>query len=85
MTLFTTGLHFFNPVSRMPLVEIVRGAETSLRALAVAYQLALDLGKVPVLCRGVFGYRAMDLGKVPVLWRGVFGYRAIDMGKVSIL
>ncbi len=42
------GLHFFNPVGRMPLVEIVRGRMSSEGALRAAEALARDLGKVPV-------------------------------------
>lgn len=44
------GLHFFNPVAKMPLVEVIRGKDTSDEAVATSYQLALDLGKIPVVC-----------------------------------
>lgn len=43
------GMHFFNPVHRMPLVEVVRGRDTSKVALATIYALALRMGKVPVV------------------------------------
>ncbi len=43
------GMHFFNPVHRMPLVEVIRGPETSDEAVATIYRLSLDLGKVPVV------------------------------------
>jgi 3-hydroxyacyl-CoA dehydrogenase/enoyl-CoA hydratase/3-hydroxybutyryl-CoA epimerase len=43
------GMHFFNPVDRMPLVEVVRGATTSDRTVAMVYGFALALGKVPVV------------------------------------
>ena len=43
------GMHFFNPVDRMPLVEVVRGAQTSDQAVATVYAFALRLGKVPVV------------------------------------
>jgi len=43
------GMHFFNPVHRMPLVEVVRGGATSDEAIATVYELALTLGKVPVV------------------------------------
>jgi 3-hydroxyacyl-CoA dehydrogenase/enoyl-CoA hydratase/3-hydroxybutyryl-CoA epimerase len=43
------GLHFFNPVHRMPLVEVVRGARTDDATLATLYDFALTLGKVPVV------------------------------------
>ncbi|MEX2529210.1 MAG: 3-hydroxyacyl-CoA dehydrogenase NAD-binding domain-containing protein [Gemmatimonadota bacterium] len=43
------GLHFFNPVHRMPLVEIVRGERTSEGTLASVHAFARRLGKVPVV------------------------------------
>jgi 3-hydroxyacyl-CoA dehydrogenase/enoyl-CoA hydratase/3-hydroxybutyryl-CoA epimerase len=43
------GLHFFNPVHRMPLVEVIRGDHTSDDTLATAFSFALELDKVPVV------------------------------------
>jgi len=43
------GMHFFNPVHRMPLVEVVRGSATAEDTIATVYALALRLGKVPVV------------------------------------
>ena len=43
------GMHFFNPVHRMPLVEVVRGSRSTEAAVATVYRLALDLGKIPVV------------------------------------
>ena len=43
------GLHFFNPVHKMPLVEVVRGEASSDEALATALGFALDMGKNPVV------------------------------------
>ena len=43
------GMHFFQPVKSMQLVECIRGKHTSDRALAVVYAHALALGKVPVI------------------------------------
>ncbi|HSM36146.1 MAG TPA: 3-hydroxyacyl-CoA dehydrogenase NAD-binding domain-containing protein [Longimicrobiales bacterium] len=43
------GLHFFNPVHRMPLVEVIRGAATTDDTLATAFAFALQLGKIPVV------------------------------------
>lgn len=43
------GLHFFNPVHRMPLVEVVRSEVTSEEAMATAFGFVLDMGKTPVL------------------------------------
>jgi 3-hydroxyacyl-CoA dehydrogenase/enoyl-CoA hydratase/3-hydroxybutyryl-CoA epimerase len=50
------GLHFFNPVKRMPLVEIVRGPRTSDRVVAECAGLALALGKTPVVVKDVAGF-----------------------------
>ena len=50
------GMHFFNPVRRMPLVEIVRGADTSDAVIASVARLALDLGKTPVVVHDVPGF-----------------------------
>ncbi|WP_404465349.1 enoyl-CoA hydratase/isomerase family protein [Micrococcus antarcticus] len=43
------GFHFFNPVAQMPLIEIVRVAETSDEAVATAFELARRLRKTGVL------------------------------------
>jgi len=45
------GMHFFNPVHKMPLVEVVRGRKTSDETVATIYAFALSLGKVPVVVR----------------------------------
>ncbi|MSR22060.1 MAG: fatty oxidation complex subunit alpha [Gemmatimonadetes bacterium] len=50
------GIHFFNPVHRMPLVEIVRGRATSDATVTAAYALALRLGKVPIVVRDGAGF-----------------------------
>ena len=50
------GLHFFNPVHRMPLVEIIRGEHTDAATLATVHALALKLGKVPVVCADGAGF-----------------------------
>ncbi|HED66484.1 MAG TPA: hypothetical protein ENJ09_13140 [Planctomycetes bacterium] len=50
------GMHFFNPVARMPLVEIVRGPATSDDAVARVARLAVRLGKTPIIVRDVAGF-----------------------------
>jgi len=50
------GLHFFNPVRRMPLVEIVRGPKTAPGVVRSAAALALRLGKTPVVVSDVAGF-----------------------------
>ena len=43
------GMHFFNPVHMMPLVEVIRGEKTSDETIATTFKLAKSLGKTPVL------------------------------------
>jgi 3-hydroxyacyl-CoA dehydrogenase/enoyl-CoA hydratase/3-hydroxybutyryl-CoA epimerase len=50
------GMHFFNPVHRMQLVEIVRGPRTSSEAIATALQFAKALGKLPVIAKDSPGF-----------------------------
>jgi 3-hydroxyacyl-CoA dehydrogenase/enoyl-CoA hydratase/3-hydroxybutyryl-CoA epimerase len=50
------GFHFFNPVHRMPLVEIVRGEETSDETTVTAVAFAKRLGKIPVVVRNSPGF-----------------------------
>lgn len=50
------GMHFFNPVKKMPLVEIVRGRRTSPDVLAACAGLAVHLGKTPVVVADVAGF-----------------------------
>lgn len=50
------GMHFFNPVHRMRLVELVRGLETTDEALAVAELAARAMGKETVLVRESPGF-----------------------------
>jgi 3-hydroxybutyryl-CoA dehydrogenase len=50
------GMHFFNPVSRMRLVEVVRGPATSAETVSSVCELAKALGKVPVVVRDSPGF-----------------------------
>lgn len=50
------GMHFFNPVHRMPLVEVVRGAKTGDDAVETLAALAVRLGKVPVVTSDAPGF-----------------------------
>jgi 3-hydroxyacyl-CoA dehydrogenase/enoyl-CoA hydratase/3-hydroxybutyryl-CoA epimerase len=56
------GLHFFSPVDRMPLVEIIAGEKTSDAALARAFDLTRQLKKTPIVVndsRGFFTSRVI--------------------------
>jgi 3-hydroxyacyl-CoA dehydrogenase/enoyl-CoA hydratase/3-hydroxybutyryl-CoA epimerase len=50
------GLHFFNPVHKMPLVEVARAPATDDATLATLTQWAVKLGKLPVLVRDSPGF-----------------------------
>lgn len=50
------GMHFFNPVDRMPLVEVIRGAKTSDVAMVTTAALARKLGKTVVYCNDGPGF-----------------------------
>jgi 3-hydroxyacyl-CoA dehydrogenase len=52
----TLGIHFFNPVSRMPLVELILDRETAPPAAAAALDFVKALGKSPVICRSSPGF-----------------------------
>lgn len=56
------GMHFFNPVPRMPLVEVIRGAKSSPAAIATAVAYAQAMGKTPIVvkdCAGFFVNRVL--------------------------
>jgi 3-hydroxyacyl-CoA dehydrogenase/enoyl-CoA hydratase/3-hydroxybutyryl-CoA epimerase len=50
------GMHFFNPVDKMPLVEVIRGAKTSDVAAVTIAALARKLGKTVVYCNDGPGF-----------------------------
>jgi 3-hydroxyacyl-CoA dehydrogenase/enoyl-CoA hydratase/3-hydroxybutyryl-CoA epimerase len=50
------GLHFFSPVDRMELVEIIRGEQTSPETLAKAYDYVLQIGKTPIVVNDSRGF-----------------------------
>jgi 3-hydroxybutyryl-CoA dehydrogenase len=58
------GMHFFNPVWSIPLVEIVRGAATSDAAVAAARGMAGAIGKESILVRNVPGFATSRLDNV---------------------
>lgn len=50
------GMHFFNPVHRMPLVEVIAGQRSSPEAVSTVHGFAIELGKVPVVVRDSPGF-----------------------------
>ncbi|MBL8849632.1 MAG: enoyl-CoA hydratase/isomerase family protein [Planctomycetaceae bacterium] len=50
------GMHFFSPVDRMPLVEVVRGEQTSDETIATLVALSKKIGKTPIVVRDCPGF-----------------------------
>lgn len=50
------GLHFFSPVDKMPLVEIIVGARTSDETLARGFDFVLQIGKTPIVVNDSRGF-----------------------------
>ncbi|MHA3097273.1 fatty acid oxidation complex subunit alpha FadB [Acinetobacter brisouii] len=50
------GMHFFNPVHMMPLVEVIRGEHTSEEAIATTVLLAQKMGKTPIVVNDCPGF-----------------------------
>ena len=76
------GFHFFNPVHRMPLVEVVRGEKTSDAALVTAVGLARRLGKTPVVVNDSPGF-VVNRVLMPYLREAILlldeGYAVLDI------
>jgi 3-hydroxyacyl-CoA dehydrogenase / enoyl-CoA hydratase / 3-hydroxybutyryl-CoA epimerase len=70
------GLHFFNPVPQMPLVEIIEGPETSPDTLAVAAAFVRKLDKLPLPCRSAPGF-LVNRVLIPYLQEGML---ALEQG-----
>jgi len=50
------GMHFFNPVHRMPLVEVIYGEKTSKEAIATVAAYAATMGKTPIVVKNCPGF-----------------------------
>lgn len=53
---FFAGMHFFNPVNKMPLVEVIRGEKTSDETIATIFELTKKMGKMPVVVKDGPGF-----------------------------
>jgi len=73
------GLHFFNPVPMMPLVEVIRGADTAAETYDAALGFVRKLGKETVEAQDVPGF-VVNLLLVPYLMDAV---RALERGVAS--
>lgn len=77
------GMHFFNPVHMMPLVEVIRGAKTSDKAIARTVAYANAMGKKPIVvndCPGFLVNRVLFpyLAGLALLVRDGVDYQRID-------
>ncbi len=50
------GLHFFNPVASLPLVEVIRGEQTAEDTMLAAMSFVTKIGKLPLPCRSSPGF-----------------------------
>ncbi|MDQ7052068.1 MAG: 3-hydroxybutyryl-CoA dehydrogenase [candidate division KSB1 bacterium] len=74
------GLHFFNPVPIMKLVEVVRTVSTSQETFDKAFAFARSLGKEPIACKDRSGF-VVNLLLVPYLLDAI---RAVENGVASV-
>ncbi len=74
------GLHFFNPVPLMKLVEVVRTIQTSAGTFEAAFAFAKSLGKEPIACKDNSGF-VVNLLLVPYLLDAI---RAVENGVASV-
>ncbi len=78
------GMHFFNPVHKMPLVEVVVGERTGAEAANTVFELARRLGKTPVLVRETPGFlvnRLLTFYSIEAQWLLEEGYRIEDVDR----
>jgi 3-hydroxybutyryl-CoA dehydrogenase len=67
------GMHFFNPVPMMALVEVIRGLQTEDAAMDIAAELAKRLGKTPIVVKNSPGFVVNRL-LCPMINEAIFAY-----------
>ena len=92
------GIHFFSPVERMPLVEIIRGRETGDEAVAAALDYVRQLRKTPIVVNdsrgfytsrvfGTFSREGIDMlaeGVNPALIENVAKHAGMPVGPLAV-
>jgi 3-hydroxyacyl-CoA dehydrogenase/enoyl-CoA hydratase/3-hydroxybutyryl-CoA epimerase len=68
------GVHFFNPVSQLPLVEIVRGENSSEEAIQRAIAFTRKIDKLPLPCKSAPGF-LVNRVLVPYLYEAMFAFQ----------
>jgi len=93
------GLHFFSPVDKMNLVEIIRAKQTSDRTLALAYDFVQKIGKTPIVVgdgRGFYtsrvfgaycdeGVRLLEEGVDPILIENLARQSGMPVGPLAVM
>ena len=93
------GLHFFSPVEKMPLVEIIRGAQTGDEAVAIALDYVQAIGKTPIVVndgRGFFtsrvfgtfvmeGMAMLKEGVAPALIENAARHAGMPVGPLEVV
>jgi 3-hydroxybutyryl-CoA dehydrogenase len=74
------GLHFFNPVPVMKLVEVVKTIATDAQVFQTAFDFAKSLGKEPIVCKDNSGF-VVNLLLVPYMMDSI---RALEQGVATI-
>jgi 3-hydroxybutyryl-CoA dehydrogenase len=67
------GMHFFNPVPMMPLVEVIRGLQTPDAAVAAVVELSKAIGKTPIVVKNSAGFVVNRL-LCPMINEAIFVY-----------
>lgn len=84
------GLHFFNPVPLMPLVEVVPGIQTNLDLIPAAREFVVSWGKVPVVAKDTPGFIVNRLARpfygesIRILEEGIADIATIDWAMKTV-
>ncbi|MCY1504894.1 Fatty acid oxidation complex subunit alpha [compost metagenome] len=93
------GMHFFSPVHRMQLVEVIKGEQTSKETLAHALDFVMQLGKTPIVVndsRGFFtsrvfstftreGVAMLGEGQAPAAIEAAAAFAGFPVGPLAVL
>lgn len=78
------GMHFFNPVHKMPLVEVIAAEGSDAAAVNTVFAFTRKLGKTPILVKDAPGFlvnRLLTFYSVEALWLLDEGYRMEDLDR----
>ena len=92
------GIHFFSPVDKMPLVEIIVGKKTEDKAIAAAVDYTVAIGKVPIVvndsrgfftsrCFGTFvaeGMFMLEEGVPPAMIENIAKQKGMPVGPLAV-